>query len=116
VKEENMSLIKKSAALSVVAVVVSLSMPAVAQQSPQASKGYMEAMSSMQAKMPKEMIDPDTDFARMMIPHHQGAIDMAKVELKYGKDPVFRKMAEKMIEDQQKEVAELQKRLKENGK
>lgn len=111
-----MSLIKKSAALAIVAVVVGLSMPAVAQQNSQASKGYMDAMSSMQTKMPKDMVDPDTDFARMMIPHHQGAIDMAKVELQYGKDPVFRKMAEKMIKDQELEVGELQKRLKENGK
>ena len=111
-----MSLIKKCAALSVAAVVVGLSMPAVAQQNSPASKGYMDAMSSMQTKTPKDMADPDTDFARMMIPHHQGAIDMAKVELQYGKDPVFRKMAEKMIKDQQKEIGELQKRLKENGK
>ena len=111
-----MSLMKKSAALFMAAVIVGISMPAVAQQNSPASKGYMDAMSSMQSKMPKDMMDPDTDFARMMIPHHQGAIDMANVELQYGKDPVFRKMAEKMIKDQQKEVANLQKRLKENGK
>ena len=38
--------------------------------------------------------DPDRDFAAMMIPHHQGAIDMATIELKYGRDPVLRRLAE----------------------
>ena len=91
-------------------------MPASAQQSP-AGKGYMDAMSKMQASMPKDHKgDPDTDFARMMIPHHRGAIDMAKVELQYGKDPDLRKMAEKMIKDQEMEVADLEKWLKAKGK
>ncbi len=44
--------------------------------------------------------DPDRDFAAMMIPHHQGAIHMAKVELKYAKDPELRKLAEGVIEAQ----------------
>jgi uncharacterized protein (DUF305 family) len=52
----------------------------------------------------------------MMIPHHQGAIDMAKVEIQYGKDPDLRKMAEKMVKDQEKEIADLQKWLKDKGK
>jgi uncharacterized protein (DUF305 family) len=41
--------------------------------------------------------DPDVDFARMMIPHHQGAIDMARVELAQGKDPARRAMAQDII-------------------
>lgn len=41
--------------------------------------------------------NPDHDFAMMMIPHHQGAIDMAKIELQYGKDPLLRGMAEKIV-------------------
>ena len=91
-------------------------MPASAQQSP-ASKGHMDAMSKMQASMPKDHgNDPDAGFARMMIPHHQGAIDMAKVELQYGKDPMLRTMAEKMIKDQEREIAELEKWLKGKGK
>lgn len=44
------------------------------------------------------------DFATMMIPHHQGAIDMAKVELSYGKDPIMRRLAEEIIVDQQSEI------------
>jgi uncharacterized protein (DUF305 family) len=48
--------------------------------------------------------DTDHDFAAMMIPHHQGAIDMAKGELKYGKDPVMRRLAEEIIVDQKSEI------------
>ena len=46
----------------------------------------------------------DHDFASMMIPHHQGAIDMAEGELKYGKDPAMRDLAQKIIADQKKEI------------
>lgn len=77
----------------------------------------MDAMSKMQTSIPKDQKgDPDTDFARMMIPQHRGAIDMAKVELQYGKDPDLRKMAEKMIKDQEGEITDLEKWLKEKGK
>jgi uncharacterized protein (DUF305 family) len=46
----------------------------------------------------------DHDFASMMIPHHQGAIDMAKAELIYGKDPVMRRLAQEILVDQQSEI------------
>src|SRR4029434_7236539 len=56
----------------------------------------MQAMdrmdSGMRAAKPTE--EPDRDFAAMMIPHHQGAIDMAKAELIYWHDPVLRRLAE----------------------
>jgi uncharacterized protein (DUF305 family) len=48
--------------------------------------------------------DPDMDFANMMIPHHRGAIDMARIELESGKDPQLRKMAQKIIDDQEREI------------
>jgi uncharacterized protein (DUF305 family) len=48
--------------------------------------------------------DVDHDFVVMMIPHHQGAIDMAKGELSYGKDPAMRRLAQEIIVDQQSEI------------
>jgi uncharacterized protein (DUF305 family) len=50
----------------------------------------------------------DHDFATMMMPHHQGAIDMARAELTYGKDPVMRRLAEEIIVDQQSEIQAMQ--------
>jgi uncharacterized protein (DUF305 family) len=52
--------------------------------------------------------DADKDFAMMMIPHHQGAIDMANIELKYGKDETLRAMAKMIVEAQEKEIKEIQ--------
>src|SRR5467141_1340104 len=47
---------------------------------------------------------PDADFALMMIPHHQGAIEMAKVELQFGTDPTLRRLAQEIIVTQQSEI------------
>lgn len=58
----------------------------------------------------------DVDFIKMMLAHHQGAVDMAEVELKYGKDPEARKLAETIIAAQQKEIAQMQDWLKANEK
>ncbi|WP_158924604.1 DUF305 domain-containing protein [Acidisphaera sp. S103] len=55
--------------------------------------------------------DPDRDFAAMMIPHHQGAIDMAKVELRFGHDPVLRRLAQGIVVDQQREIVVMRHRL-----
>ena len=46
----------------------------------------------------------DRDFVTMMIPHHQGAIDMAKIVLLYGKDPELRNLAQQIITEQQTEI------------
>ena len=51
--------------------------------------------------------DADKDFARMMIAHHQGAIDMATAELRYGKDQRLRRLAQGIIVEQQQEIAVL---------
>jgi hypothetical protein len=48
---------------------------------------------------------PDVDFAAMMVPHHQGAVDMALVELRYGKDERLRRLAEGIIVEQRQEIA-----------
>jgi uncharacterized protein (DUF305 family) len=56
--------------------------------------------------------DPDRDFVTMMIPHHQGAIDMAKALLLYGKDPQMRRLAQEIITDQQSEIELMQLWLK----
>ena len=71
-----------------------------------ATDGYMAATAKMDADMPKKMTgDADADFAMMMVPHHQSAIDMAMVELKYGKDKKLRHMATSIIAAQKKEIA-----------
>lgn len=57
--------------------------------------------------MPKTMSDDAGKNFAMMIPHHQGAIDMAKIELQSGKDPELRAMAEEMIKDQENEIVDL---------
>ena len=75
----------------------------------------MQAMDRMDSDMmaAKPTGDPDRDFAAMMIPHHQGAIDMAKVELIYGRDPVLRRLAQGIIVEQQQEIELMHRSLNE---
>ena len=64
------------------------------------------AMNRMMADMTiKPSGDVDRDFVTMMVPHHQGAIDMAKAELKYGHNEQLRRMAQQIVAAQQKEIA-----------
>ena len=56
--------------------------------------------------------DPDRDFAAMMIPHHQGAVDMAKIELQFGKNPVLRRLAQGIIVEQLQEIDVMQRELR----
>lgn len=57
----------------------------------------------------------DVDFVRGMIAHHQGAIDMAKIELQYGKDAELRKLAEGVISAQEAEIKTMTEWLAKNG-
>src|SRR5262245_11134761 len=56
--------------------------------------------------------DSDIDFVRLMLPHHQAAIDMAKTQLLHGKDPQMRRLAQEIITDQQSEIELMQRWLK----
>lgn len=79
---------------------------------------FMRDMDRDMAKMMNDMHSPgytgnwDIDFLAMMIPHHQGAIDMAKLVLVHGKDPLTRTLAEEIIASQQVEIDAMKARLK----
>lgn len=74
-----------------------------------ASRAYMQSMETMNKAMMSQPMtgDADHDFASMMRSHHQAAVDMAKVEIQYGKNPEMKKMAEKVVADQSKEIKQL---------
>ena len=82
----------------------------------EASKAYMDAMKKMDAPMMEALRSPDPDvaFVAGMIPHHQGAIDMARAVLAYGKDEKVKDWAEQIIKAQEAEIAEMQAWLKEH--
>jgi hypothetical protein len=64
------------------------------------------AMNKMMADMTvKPSGDVDRDFVEMMVPHHQGAVDMAKAELRYGRNEVLRRLAQEIIVTQQQEIS-----------
>ncbi len=71
---------------------------------------YMQSMSTMHDAMmaAATKANPDVAFVDGMIPHHQGAIEMAKIQLKYGKDATMRKLAQDIIDAQQTEIEFMQ--------
>ncbi|HHX2537511.1 TPA: CopM family metallochaperone [Neisseria subflava] len=81
-------------------------------------KELMQGMNQMNQDMmaAAQYKDPDVAFAAGMLPHHIGAVKMAEVELKYGKDPEMRKLAEDIINAQQAEIEQMQKWLKAHNK
>ncbi len=78
------------------------------------AQSMMQSMADMNTNMMAAPMtgDPDHDFIAMMIPHHQGAIDMAKPYLMYGKDPTLRRLAQEIIVAQKQEIEVMQLRLK----
>jgi uncharacterized protein (DUF305 family) len=88
-----------------------------AQQSLDSTKEFKAADMSMMKNMNNAPYSgtPDVDFRTHMIPHHEGAIAMAKVALKYAKDAETKKMAQQIIDQQEKQVADMQAWLKQNG-
>lgn len=78
--------------------------------------GFAAAMDTAMARMGRDMMQPpsgdaDRDFAAMMVPHHQGAIDMAEAELRFGHNPVLRRLAQGIIVEQQQEIAVMRQAL-----
>ena len=80
------------------------------------SRAFAEANARMHEDMDIAYIGKtDIDFVRGMIAHHQGAIDMARVELEYGKDETIRKLAEEIIKAQEGEIKLMKEWLAKNG-
>lgn len=83
----------------------------------EATKAYITAMDKMHGPMMQGVQNPDPDvaFVKGMIPHHQGAIDMAKIVLQYGKDEQAKKWANDVIREQEREIGEMRAWLKTKG-
>ena len=89
-----------------------MAMPATPKPATGDASASSQAFKAADDKMMQDMAmpmtgDTDRDFVAGMIPHHAGAIDMAEIELKYGKDPKLRTLARNIIAAQKKEIAEM---------
>jgi uncharacterized protein (DUF305 family) len=79
--------------------------------------GFQSQMGAAMERMMHDMHRPgysgnaDVDFLAMMIPHHEGAVEMARLELVHGKDPASRRLAEDIIAGQTAEIAAMRQRL-----
>ena len=91
--------------------------PATSPSGVSARDAYEASMARMHSPMQQgiQHADPDVAFVLGMIPHHQGAIDMAQIQLQYGKDPVNRKLAQEIIAAQRHEIQEMKAWLAARG-
>jgi uncharacterized protein (DUF305 family) len=81
-----------------------------------ASMAFMEANTRMHEMMAIEFTgNADVDFIKGMIPHHQGAVEMAKIVLEHGTDPEVKKLAEGIIAAQEAEIKWMTEWLAKNG-
>ncbi len=99
--------------LDSLAYVLSLFMP-ISHAQKLIGRNWLLALDKMHMAMGaiKQSGDSDVDFVRLMLPHHQAAIDMAKTQLLHGKDPQIRRLAQEIITDQQLEIQLMQRWLK----
>lgn len=80
-----------------------------------ATRSYKASMSTMMKSMPAFTQDADVDFNQQMKVHHQAAIDMAEAELANGKDAASRALAQKIMAEQRKEIAQIDSWLQQRG-
>ena len=126
--------LKTCLAMTVFRAVLALALPplVLAHEAPRATPSldttpageegaFLRENETAMAKMMRDMAadptgDSDRDFVAMMAPHHQGAIDMAKIVLAFGSDPELKALAEGIVKAQEAEIAQMDAWLKKNGK
>ncbi|HEU0150842.1 MAG TPA: DUF305 domain-containing protein [Bradyrhizobium sp.] len=89
--------------------------PVRTEENPFLSENATGMKKMMTDMMIKPSGDVDRDFVQMMVPHHQGAIDMAKTELKYGHNEQLRRLARDIIAKQQREITEMRSAISGEG-
>jgi hypothetical protein len=92
--------------------------PPAGHATPGISSGFSAGMHAAMEQMARDVHaapmtgDPDVDFLLMMIPHHEAAVEMARLVLIHGRDPLVRRLAEDILAAQQAEIATMTQRLR----